>query len=194
MSQASQVSDNEPLKPQELGSKVKVKKPSQKDLFAEAAARKAGAAAVAEWRKKCEAEEEAKAAERRRIEKEKEKEKERQREERLQAKAKVNVEYVAVGDVKRKTLEDFLPQIASEGNATITAAMEISDFRNGEEQKAEYDRLLNESRKKMSNYSARLNKMNSIDEANAKYMESMSKTFGYKQTATLGGKFAGKTR
>jgi hypothetical protein len=192
MSQASQVSDNEPLKPQELGSKVKVKKPSQKELFAEAAARKAGAAAVAEWRKKCEAEEEAKAAERRRIEKEKEKE--RQREERLQAKAKVNVEYVAVGDVKRKTLEDFLPQIASEGNATITAAMEISDFRNGEEQKAEYDRLLNESRKKMSNYSARLNKMNSIDEANAKYMESMSKTFGYKQTATLGGKFAGKTR
>ena len=58
MSQASQVSDNEPLKPQELGSKVKVKKPSQKQLFEEAQARKAGAAAVAEWRKKCEAEEE----------------------------------------------------------------------------------------------------------------------------------------
>jgi hypothetical protein len=188
------LSDNEPLKPQELGSTVKVKKLSQKQLFQAAAAKKAAEKANADWSKKYEEEKEAKAAERRRIEREEEEKEKERRERLLAAKPKVSVEFVAASNVNRKTLGDFLPLMPSEGDLTCTLPMQRDDFGGGEENQAEYNRLLNESRKKMSNYSARLNKMNSIDEANAKYMESMSKAFGYKQTATLGGKFAGKTR
>jgi len=188
------LSDNEPLKPQELGSTVKVKKLSQKQLFQAAAAKKAAEKANAEWSKKYEEEQEAKAAERRRIEREEEEKEKERRERLLAAKPKVSVEFVAASSVERKTLDDFLPRIASSGNEECCLPLRRADFPGGEENQADYDKIVNESRKKMSNYNARLNKMNSIDEANAKYMESMSKAFGYKQTATLGGKFAGKTR
>ena len=161
MSQASQVSDNEPLKPQELGSKVKVKKPSQKQLFEEAQARKAGAAAVAEWRKKCEAEEEEAAALRR--------EKERAKFMKEAEKAKRTL--IVCETSRRKELDDFLP--ASGDSCSLEHGEKISKKDKDEEgvTAKEYAK----AEKKFHNYNAKLNKKDKIDEANAKYLAAWGK-------------------
>ena len=183
MSQVS--SDNEPLKPQELGSAMKVKKPSQKQLFEEAQARKAGAKAHADWLKKQEEEKEASAERRRAFEREKFMKRVEKETRRV-----VNLAEVPT----RKQLEDFLPTMPCESNREHDAVMHISDFMGKEDGMKDYHMHMNEGRKDLHKYNAKLNKHNAIDAENAKYMAAMSRIHGYAAPAALGGKFAAKIR
>lgn len=159
MSQLS-VSDNEPLKPQELGSTVKVKKPSQKELFAEAAARKAGAAALAAFRAKREAEE-AEAAERRR-----EKEREKFMKE---AEKAAKTKKILCGGGSGKTLEDFLPESA---DAAASGVYGVTIDRS----EVGYQDAAAKASKDCHKYNAKINKKNKIDEENARILAAQGLT------------------